>query len=270
VQPASSSGGVCESDAGFLAAKAAHAALVSALASASAKAERLVGRAAAHADALADCGLAFVRLARLEDAEGARRGRYAAQGAAQRLTSAHARAAGAACVRACRLARAATGQMALRLAPLHTHLALAPAVQRAVAEREHAMLTWQTVAAERAAKLAKREKLRCTPLSPGGPWGLGGTTAEGKQSQMTTLESQIVALDAQIQSAQAAYATVALRNAQEFQRLSEQQGEDLLAMAMGSARVHAAEGRRAAAIWAPLADGVAVRRAEPDEGEGTG
>jgi hypothetical protein len=161
-------GGVRESDEAFLSAKARAAALEKQLVDASARAERLVGRAAAACDALGDAGLAFVRLSKFEEAEGARRGRFAARGAAQRLAAADARAAGAAAVRACRLGRAAAGQLAAQLAPLHGHLSLAPAVSRAVADRADALLTWQTLAAEADAKRAKAARTQEEPLKARG------------------------------------------------------------------------------------------------------
>lgn len=161
---AATGGGVRESDAAFLAAKARAAALERQLADASAAAERLVGRAAAACDALGDAGLALVRLSKSEEAEGARRGRLEPRGAAQRLAAADARAAGAAAVRACRLGRAAAGQLAAQLQPLHAHLAMAPAVARAAADRADALLTWQTLAAEADAKRAKTARVEAEPL----------------------------------------------------------------------------------------------------------
>ena len=161
---ASAGGGVRENDAAFLAAKARAAALERQLADASAAAERLVGRAAAACDALGDAGLALVRLSKSEEAEGVRRGRLEPRGAAQRLAAAEARGAGAAAVRACRLGRAAAGQLAAQLAPLHAHLAMAPAVARAAADRADALLTWQTLAAEADAKRAKTARVQAEPL----------------------------------------------------------------------------------------------------------
>jgi hypothetical protein len=183
-------GGVRESDEAFLAAKARAAALERLLVDASARAERLVGRAAASCDALGDAGLALVRLSKFEEAEGARRGRFAARGAAQRLAAADARAAGAAAVRACRLGRAAAGQLAAQLAPLHGHLSLAPSVSRAVADRAEALLTWQTLAAEADAKRAKAARTQEEPLKAGGPFGLGATTPASKSAALEALAKQ--------------------------------------------------------------------------------
>lgn len=214
---AATGGGVRESDASFLAAKARAAALERQLADASAAAERLVGRAAAACDALGDAGLALVRLSKSEEAEGARRGRLEPRGAAQRLAAADARAAGAAAVRACRLGRAAAGQLAAQLQPLHAHLAMAPAVARAAADRADALLTWQTLAAEADAKRAKTARMQAEPLkvrrsrfssslscisfdaSPvrstawqaGGPFGLGATTPASKSAALDTLAKQV-------------------------------------------------------------------------------
>lgn len=90
-------------------------------------------------------------------------GRYADESAAQRSVAADARQVGAAAVRACRLGRAAAEQLAVRLQPLHSHLAIAPAVSRAIADRGDALLTWQTLAAEISAKKAKLAQVQAEP-----------------------------------------------------------------------------------------------------------
>lgn len=178
---------------------------------ASMKAEQLLHRLGAAADASGAMGLEFGRLAKFEEAEVAVRvrwkltthchccersslsraagggrvpntgcmeliclcslslqGRYADESAAQRTVAADARAIGAAAVRACRLGRAAAEQLAVRLQPLHNHLAMAPSVSRAISDRADALLTWQTLASEISTKKARLAQVQAEPAKARG------------------------------------------------------------------------------------------------------
>lgn len=245
----------CETDASFFAHKAQHAALAKALAGCGSAAERLVGRLSSLCDAQGDAGLAFVRLSKMEEAEAARRGRYAAEGAAQRLGAADLRAVGAACVRACRLGRAAAAQLAASLQPLHAHLAMEPAVAKAVGEREAAMGVWRAAALALSRARAKGERLRSEPLRAGGPFGLGATTQASKAQAVAAAEAAVSEAEAAEARARARYEGVAARNAREFARSDAAREAHLMAMGAHAGRVLAAAGARGAAIWGTLADG---------------
>jgi hypothetical protein len=262
--PSAAPAGISELDTSFAAAKASHASLCKLLGHAAGKAERLIGRYAACCDALGDAGLAFVRLSKFEEAEVVRRTRYAADAAQQKKCAVDARSSGAACVRACRLGRAASGQLATILQPMHLFLALQPAVTRAVHDREEAMLTWQALAMDADKAKSKMEKVRASPLQSGDPiFGIGAQTAASKAASMEHLRLKIEARVGDASEAQRQYELVRTRNAQEFMRLTTSSCADFCSMAVGFARTHAAAGDRGVTIWHPLAEGSAVAPRSP-------
>ena len=250
-------------DASILASKAAHAAMVRALAVASAKAERYVGKCVAHCDALGDTGLAFVRLSRFEDAEAARRGRFAPAGAAQRLAAGEVRAMGAACVRACRLGRAATAATASAMAPLHHHQALAPAVDAALADREAALHTWQAAVADAQNKRAIATKAQADP----GAGPRKGMFGRGEPVALLDLHAAADAAEAAEVRAKGSVDAVSATLQAEFQRLSVTRSVEFSAMGLGVARVHCSAGERGETIWWPLAEGVSSRHVDKGPGE---
>ena len=252
-------------DADLLAAKASHAALVNALTTASAKAERYIGKCVSWCDALGDCGLAFVRLSRFEDAEAIRRGRFAASGAAQRLSSGDARAMGAACVRACRLGRAATAASANALQPLHTHQALIPAVETALNDRDAVLYAWQAAATDAANKRAIATRAQADPNS--GP--RTGVFGRGAPVALLDLHTAADKAEADEKSTRAALDTVSSRLQGEFGRLTTQRAVEFATMGMGFARVHVAAGGRAQALWSTLSEGVNSRNVEGGGSPGT-
>ena len=250
-------------DASILASKAAHAAMVRALSVASAKAERYIGKCVAHCDALGDTGLAFVRLSRFEDAEAARRGRFAAAGAAQRLAAGEARAMGAACVRACRLGRAATAATATAMAPLHHHQALAPAVDAALGDRDAALHAWQAAVADAQSKRAIATKAQADP----GAGPKRGMFGRGEPVALLDLHAAADAAEAGEARAKAKVDAVSATLQGEFQRLSMTRAVEFSAMGLGVARVHCSAGERGVTIWRPLAEGVSARLVEKGPGE---
>ena len=167
-------------------------------------------------------------------------------------------------MRACRLGRAASGQLATLLQPMHLFLALQPAVVRAVADREEALTTWQALAVDTANAKSKLEKVRGSALQSGDPiFGFGAQTASSKASSLEQLRLKIEARTADSAEAQRQYELVRTRNASEFMRLTTASCTEFCAMAAGFARTHAAAGDRGVTIWHPLAEGIAVAPRSP-------
>ena len=236
-----------------------------AVAAASAAAEKALSAAEASGAALGDLGLALFKLARAEDdSVNARGGRHAPARAALNgppaallAAAADARRAGGAALRGARLSRAAVAEGARVLAPLHDELAMAPALSKALREREAALLTCQTVDSE----LAKRK----AALEAAGGMGVGEAAAYSTPA-IESLRNDVASLEAASQAAAAEYSRVADRNRSELERLGAERRAGLAAAVQGFVAVGTAFEERRGGGWSEVASAAAEAAAEASRG----
>lgn len=234
-------------------------------AAASAAAERALAAAEASGAALGDLGLALLKVARAEDdSVHARGGRHAPARAALNgppaallAAAADARRAGGAALRGARLSRAAVAESARVLSPLHDELALAPALSKALREREAALLTCQTVDSE----LAKRK----AALEAAGGMGAGEASAYSTPA-IESLRNDVASLEAASQAATAEYARVADRNRSELERLGVERRTALGAAVQGFVAVGTAFEERRGGGWSEVANAAVEAAAETSRG----
>ena len=236
-----------------------------AVATASAAAEKALSAAEASGAALGDFGLALLKLARAEDdSVHARGGRHSPARAALNgppavllAAAADARRAGGAALRGARLSRAAVAEGARVLAPLHDELALAPALAKALREREAALLTCQTVDSE----LARRR----AALEAAGGAGVGEAAAYSTPA-IESLRNDVASLEAASRAAAAEYGRVAERNRSELERLGEERRSGLAEAVQGFVAVGTAFEERRAGGWSEVANAAAEAAAEASRG----
>lgn len=216
-----------------------------AVAAASRKAERLVREFERVGAATGDLGLALIRLAKYEDEEGGRAaGPYTAFGAAAKGVAGDARRVGMAAVRMSRLARSATVEAVGALEPLHTELALAPAVTAALREREAAMLTAHSMGEHVGRRRAALAAVEDGPSSGGG----GGDPAKAR-ARAAALRNEIAAAEAALEAAQGEYGRVRGRNESELARWRGESAAEFQRMTRGFAQVAALFEERASQVW---------------------
>lgn len=205
------------------------------LATASRRAEKLLREFERLGAATGDLGLALIRLAKYEEEEGARGGggAYTELGAGARAVAADARRVGMAAVRTSRLARSATAESVSALEPLHTELALAPAVAEALAEREAALVTVDSIRDD----IAKRS----------------AALAVADAGRAVGLRNEVAALEAAADAAEGEYDRVKGRNLEELDRWRAERETEFTRMAEAYARVAAQFQGRAAEVWAGAA-----------------
>ena len=203
---------------------------------ASRKAEKLLREFEHTGNVLGDLGLALIKLGKHEEEEGSKCGEYTDIGAGAKTIAAEARKVGMASVRTYRLARGATTQNVIALEPLHTELALAPAVVEALKEREAALVTVDSIRddiSKKAAALSIAET--STDL------------AQVRKAQ--TLRNEVASLEAACDAAEAEYERVKGRNMVELQRWREERKNEFTRMAVAYARVNALFEDRAAEVF---------------------
>ncbi|CAL8464753.1 g4288 [Coccomyxa elongata] len=214
---------------------------------ASRKAEKMVKEFEEMGNALGDVGLAFIKIAKYEDEEGARTGSYTDSSSASKAISADARRIGMASVRLSRLTRQATASFATELSPIHDHLALTPAVGKALREREQALLTVQALEAE-----LRRKRKGIGSLEQEGSQVFGGD--KGKTRRVANLQSDVAALEAAIDSAKAEYDKVLDRNMKEMQRWASDRSCDFATMLNQFAGMEVAFHERCRDVWLEVAE----------------
>ena len=219
-------------EAALRAAKADADAVAAAVATAARAAEACVGAADGAGAALGDVGLALLKLARFDDDASSRAGPFTAAGAAMARAAGDARRAGAAAVRMSRIARVATGEQARALTPLHATLAIAPAIGKALREREGALLTWQSVDGQLA-----------TARRAAAAGGEGGRRAA----------DDVAALELASTAAAAEYRKVAARNEAELARVDRARRAALGGMLHALAGVGVAANDRYEGAWREVA-----------------
>ena len=206
------------------------------LAQASRRAEKLLREFERSGVATGDLGLALIRLAKYEDEEGDKCGDYTDIGAGAKVVAADARRVGMAAVRTSRLARSATAESVSALEPLHTELALAPAVVDAMREREAALVTVDSIRddiAKKAAALSAAEE----------------STDPGKVRKSQTLRNELASLEAACDAAEAEYEKVKNRNVTELQRWRSERQAEFTRMSAAYARVAALFQERTGEVW---------------------
>ena len=242
---------VAEDDAVFIAEKDRVLRLEQELAIASQKAERVLLQEEKYGDALGELGLECIKLGKLEDEEANRAGHYTEAGAASRTMATQSRTMGNAVVRISRLTRAATGQLARALDPLHDYLGMMPAVRKAVADRSETLLTLQTLLAEVDGKKARIAKLE---------------TDITKMLRVDQLKRELAETQAASEAASREYAHIKERHREEFARLEASRSVTFKDMWLGFARTQVAHAERALSVWRAVAEDLG---ASPDEWKDT-
>ncbi|KAK9835396.1 hypothetical protein WJX81_006991 [Elliptochloris bilobata] len=216
---------------------------------ASRKAERLVTRLEEVGGVLGDLGLALIKAAKYEDEEGARSGAYTLSASASKAIAAEAKRVGTASLRLSRTARQATAQATLRLSPLHDHLALSPAICKALRERESALLTVQALEEE-----LEKKRRGVAALEEEGRAVFGGD--KGKTRRVAGLNADKAALEAALLAARAEYERVRDRNLAELQRCTAGRSVDFAHMLDQFADLEENYSDHTAKVWREVAAGV--------------
>jgi hypothetical protein len=182
---------------------------------------------------IGDLGLALVRLGKYEDEEGSGKlGAYTELGTGARTMAANYRQSGIAAIRCSRLARSATSECITALEPLHTELALAPAIVEALKDREAALLTKQSVKEDIS---RRRNALRAPNALPA--------------SRVHSLQDEIAALEAASEIADGEYERIKSRNQEELQRWSKERMNEYEDMAASCERVLSTYYLRTGEVW---------------------
>jgi sorting nexin-1/2 len=193
---------------------------------ASRRAEKLLREFEHTGHVTRDLGLALIRLGKYEDEEGSKCGEYTDIGAGAKRIGADSCRVGRTAVKTYRLASSATNEAVSALEPLHTELALAPAVIEALEEREAALVTVDTIRdgiARRAEALSTAEQ----------------STDLNQVRKAQTLRNEVASLEAACDAAEAEYEKVKGRNTAELQRWREERKNEFTRMAIAYARIQA-------------------------------
>lgn len=204
-----------------------------AVAHASRRAEKVLRDYEKLGMAVGDLGLALVRLGKYEDEEGSGKlGSYTELGTGARTMAANYRQSGIAAIRCSRLARSATSESVTALEPLHTELALAPAIVEALKDRESALLTTQSIKED----ISRRRNALQAPnaLPP---------------ARVHVIQDELAALEAASEVADAEYERIKSRNQEELQRWGEERMQEYREMATSCARVMSTFYLRTGEVW---------------------
>ena len=169
-------------------------------------------------------------------------GGYSDLGAGARTVAADARRVGMAAVRLSRLSRTSTAESLSALEPLHSELALAPAVVEALKEREAALLTAQSIRDE-----VSKKQAALAAVEDADGRTLGGDPAKVRKA--ATLRNEIAAAEAAAEAAEAEYEKVKGRNKGELGRWQREREEEFLRMARAYGQVAATYNERAEQVW---------------------
>ncbi|GMH38963.1 hypothetical protein BSKO_06861 [Bryopsis sp. KO-2023] len=216
------------------------------LAETSRVAEKLVRKFERMGAVYGDLGLSFIKLSKYEETEGTDRAAFTdTVSCAQSITS-DTMQAGVALVRLARLAKKVTGKMAQDLGELHDYLYFMPAVLKALATREQALLTLQTLEAQYEARAKLVEDLdNQASLVVGGD--------RGKVRKANDVRNEINTLEHSIQAARAEYDKLKKVNRDELSRFQSQKKKDFTAMLHSLACVQAAYAERSSDVWLMVA-----------------
>ncbi|CAD7698032.1 unnamed protein product [Ostreobium quekettii] len=209
-------------------------------------AEKLVKKFERMGAVYGDLGLSFIKLSKYEEIEGSERARFTDTVSCARALSCDTKQCGIALVRLARLARKVTNKMAQDLGELHDYMYFMPSVQRALATREQAMLTLQTLQSQQVAKEKAVED-----MEGGGERPVTGD--RGKLRRMETMKSEIAGLESSVMAAKAEYEKIKAVNFQEVERFKAQKAADFTEMLCSLACVQAAYAERSAEVWASVA-----------------
>jgi sorting nexin-1/2 len=221
-----------------------------AVANASRRAEKLLREFETLGMVVGDLGLSLIRLGKYEDEEGSRCGAYTSLGSSARAIATDARRLGMAAVRVSRLARSATGESVSALEPLHTELALAPAVIEALQEREAALLTLQSIKEDMSRKQAAVEALESAAETSNGDLQ--------KITKVQHLKNEVAALEAAAEVAQIEYDRVKSRNVEELKRYNAERAGEFRRMATAYSRVANIFESRESEVWRGTAEDLGV------------
>jgi len=230
---------IVEEDSKFLVDKEKSTKLETELCSLSLKTEKILQREEKFADSLGAFGLECMKFARVEEEASGISGRYSEPGTRLATAAQFFRKVGNASVRASRIARAATVQLAKAMDPLHAHLNLMPSVRRATQLRADTLLSLQTL-------LADQERLtnRINKLAPD----------ITKHVKIEQLKRELEETNRLAENAKREYDCIRARQANEFARSEKERVEEFEQMLLGLARVQVAQAERTLSVWRSLAE----------------
>lgn len=206
-----------------------------------------MGKMEEAGNALGDFGLSLVKLCKFEDDKGSSLGVYTQQGAATKRISADCQRTGMAAVRLSRLAKVANEQTITALEPLHTNLAMAPAVLKALREREAQLLTVQALEAD----IAKKHKALGV-LDEQGQRTFGNEASKGRKQEV--IQNDVAALEMALDSAKAEFQKIATRNREDLARWEKERMSGFSKMQDAFLRVEIAFQEREASVWLALSE----------------
>ena len=230
---------IVEEDAKFLVDKEKSTKLETELCGLSLKTEKILQREEKFADSLGAFGLECMKFARVEEEASGISGRYSEPGTRLATAAQFFRKVGNASVRASRIARAATVQLAKAMDPLHAHLNLMPSVRRATQLRADTLLSLQTL-------LSDQERLtnRINKLAPD----------ITKHVKIEQLKRELEETNRLAENAKREYDCIRARQANEFARSEKERVEEFEQMLLGLARVQVAQAERTLSVWRSLAE----------------
>ena len=230
---------IVEEDAKFLVDKEKSTKLETELCGLSVKTEKILQREEKFADSLGAFGLECMKFARVEEEASGISGRYSEPGTRLATAAQFFRKVGNASVRASRIARAATVQLAKAMDPLHAHLNLMPSVRRATQLRADTLLSLQTL-------LSDQERLtnRISKLAPD----------ITKHVKIEQLKRELEVTNRLAENAKREYDCIRARQANEFARTEKERVEEFEQMLLGLARVQVAQAERTLSVWRSLAE----------------
>jgi len=230
---------IVEEDAQFLVDKEKSTKLETELCGLSLKTEKILQREEKFADSLGAFGLECMKFARVEEEASGISGRYSEPGTRLATAAQIFRKVGNASVRASRIARAATVQLAKAMDPLHAHLNLMPSVRRATQLRAETLLSLQTLLSDQ-----ERLTIRISKLAPD----------ITKHAKIEQLKRELEETNRLAENARREYDCIRARQSNEFARSEKERVEDFSSMLLGLARVQVAQAERTLSVWRNLAE----------------
>ncbi|GAQ79708.1 Sorting nexins and related PX domain-containing proteins [Klebsormidium nitens] len=230
---------IAEEDKAYLDRKEKELDLEKQLLDASAKAEALTKAQQELGEVTGELGLAFVKIAKFEEEPGTSQ--------QQKVHAVESRRLGHAAIRTSRLCRTATAQTVNQLGQLHEYLGLMAAIHAAMADRNNALVTVQTLTNDLATKKSKIEKLEAQSSKI-----FGGDTSRTRK--IADLNREVAATDEALLAAKQEYEKIKERNREEIERFDRERHADFHQMLAGFVRTQVAYNEKAASFWQALAD----------------
>eukprot|EP00898_Chlorokybus_atmophyticus_P002514 jgi/Chlat1/3263/Chrsp22S03439 len=206
---------------------------------ASQRAELLCTSQQALVEVIGEVGLALIKLAKFQEDE-------PSAVASQKTLASDCRRVGTAAVRVSRLMRTGTSKTVDQLQALHEYLAAMPAVRTAMQDRQEALVTVQTLAADAHAKTAKVQRLEQQATKV-----FGG---DKHQRKIEDAKRDVAATEASRDAALQEFRRIQERNKAEFERFDTERQTDFCDMLIGFVKTQVAYTDRCSEIWQAYAD----------------